>query len=498
MNDSPCVRPQGWIAWAMSSEEFQTAESDGGADGLPSGELGGKLAGLSLPRQVMALALWPFLQNLMGVGVGFADMMIAGHMEKAKSVEAAAIMDMMGASMYLMWLLMILQGAMGTGAMALVSRSTGARDMKSANLALGQSLLMGVGTGVVSGILIWLLVPHMGRFFGLSDLAQEYVTDYMRMGALLAPFSGVLFVASSSLRAYGDTMRPFWAMFLVNVVNVAASLYLVYGAGWGVTGLAVGTVIGWAAGAVMILWFLRPSIKAGQGTGDDAPLELHIGNLKYDIPMLRRIWNVSWPSMFEIVGMWSVHAVGVYFIGTMKAGTMGAHAMVVRLESVSFMPGFAVGMAASTLTGQYLGAKNPEMAKRAVRFCWVVAMVAMGGTGLLVSVFNTGFLALFGDPTSEQFRVAAPVIRVVGLMQILTATMMVMKMSMRGAGDTRTVTIYSFISMGLIRIAILWLLMRWYDLDLLGIWMVFMADVLLQCILFVRLHLKGDWLEKEV
>ena len=82
-------------------------------------------------------------------------MMIAGRMEQ--SGKAEAIMDMMGASMYLMWLLMILQGAMATGAMALVSRSTGARDMKAANLALGQSLLLGVASGAVSGLMIWLV-----------------------------------------------------------------------------------------------------------------------------------------------------------------------------------------------------------------------------------------------------------------------------------------------------------------------------------------------------
>lgn len=479
----------------MSSEEFQTI-SEKLTKEPPLGELGGKLAGLSLPKQVLVLALWPFLQNLMGVGVGFADMMIAGRMDKGESGEA--IMDMIGASMYLMWLLMILQGAMGTGAMALVSRSTGARDMKSANLALGQSLVLGIATGFISGVLIWLVVPHMGQFFGLSDLAQEYLTNYMRMGCLLAPFSGVLFVASSCLRAYGDTMKPFWSMFLVNLVNIGASLYFVYELGWGLKGLAAGTVIGWGSGAGLILWFLRPNSKIRQQAGGGVPLELRAGNLRYDIPMLRRIWNVSWPSMIEIMGMWSVHAVGVYFIGRMGAGMMGAHAMVIRLESVSFMPGFAVAMAASTLTGQYLGAKNPEMAKKAVRLCWLFAIVAMGGTGLLVSVFNTEFLALFGDPSSEQFQIAAPVIRVVGLMQLVNATMMVMKMSMRGAGDTRTVTVYSFISMGLIRIGLLWALMKWFDLSLLGIWLVMMVDVVVQCIIFVKLHLKGDWLKREV
>ena len=485
----------GWGPRIMPSDEFQSAR-DLNSDESSGNELGGKLAGLSLPKQVLTLALWPFLQNLMGVGVGFADMMIAGRMEKGEAGEA--VMDMMGASMYLMWLLMILQGAMGTGAMALVSRSTGARDMQSANLALGQSLLLGVGSGLVSGVAIWFVVPYMGQFFGLSDLAQEYVNDYMRVGVLLAPFSGVLFVASSCLRAYGDTMKPFWSMFLVNVVNIGTSLYFVYELGWGVKGLAAGTVVGWAAGAFMILWFLRPNSRLRREAGGEMPLELKVGNLRYDMPMLRRIWSVSWPSMIEIMGMWSVHAIGVYFIGTLKAGTMGAHAMVIRLESVSFMPGFALGMAASTLTGQYLGAKNPEMAKKAVRFCWLVAVIAMGGTGVIVSIFHTEFLALFGDPDSEQFQIAAPVIRIVGLMQAVNATMMVMKMSMRGAGDTRTVTMYSFVSMGVIRVGVLWLLMSWMELSLLGVWLVMMSDVLIQAIVFVRLHFRGKWLTKKV
>lgn len=460
-------------------------------------ELGGKLAGMSLSRQVMALALWPFLQNLLGVGVGFADMMIAGRMEKGEAAEA--IMDMMGASMYLMWLLMILQGAMATGAMALVSRSTGARDMKAANLALGQSLLLGIASGAVSGVMIWMAVPFMADFFNLSDLATTYVMDYMRVAALLAPFSGVLFVASSCLRGYGDTMKPFLAMFIVNVVNVCLSIWFVYQLGWGVKGLAGGTVIGWAAGAGFILWFLRPQGKASQEASEEGePLVLHMQNLRYDMPMLRRIWRVSWPSMIEIIGMWSVHAVGVYFIGHLKAGTLGAHAMVVRLESVSFMPGFAIGMAASTLTGQYLGAGDKVMAKKAVRFCWVVAVLSMGSAGLLISFFNTEFLSMFGMSGTAQSDVAAPVIRFVGLFQALTATMMVMKMSMRGAGATRLVTVYSFASMWLIRVGGLWVAMKYFDIGLLGIWKVMMVDVLIQAIIFVWLHLKGDWLNTEV
>jgi Na+-driven multidrug efflux pump len=162
------------------------------------------------------------------------------------------------------------------------------------------------------------------------------------------------------------------------------------------------------------------------------------------------------------------------------------------------MPGFAIGMAASTLAGQYLGAGNIEMAKKSVRFCWVVAVVTMGSAGILISVFNMEFLSLFGNIAKEQLDMAAPVIRVVGLFQVLNATIMVMKMAMRGAGATRIVTLYSFGSMFAFRVGLLWAAMYWLNVDLLGAWLVMMVDVVVQSIIFVRLHFKGDWLKMEV
>lgn len=294
-------------------------------------------------------------------------------------------------------------------------------------------------------------------------------------------------------------MKPFIAMCIVNMVNISLSIWFVYGLGWGVQGLAAGTVIGWVVGAAFILLILRPRGKVREEVaGSDKHLVLELENLRYDVPMLRRIWRVSWPSMIEIIGMWFVHAIGLHLIGTLKAGALGAHAMVVRLESVSFMPGFAIGMAASTLTGQYLGAGDRKMAKKAVLFCWLVAVAAMGGTGLLISYFNTEFLWLFGMSGTQQSEVAAPVIRFVGLLQALTATMIVMKMAMRGAGATRLVTVYSFGSMLLIRVGVLWAAVHWFAIDLLGIWQIMMLEVLVQAVIFLWLFFKGDWLATEV
>ena len=52
-------------------------------------ELGGRLAGLSLPRQVYVLAIWPLLEQFMAFMVGMVDLMLAGRLEPEPMAVAA-------------------------------------------------------------------------------------------------------------------------------------------------------------------------------------------------------------------------------------------------------------------------------------------------------------------------------------------------------------------------------------------------------------------------
>ena len=214
-------------------------------------ELGGMLAGLSLKKQLISLALWPFLQNLMGTMVSLADRIIAGN---TMSVEAqSSILDAMGIAMYVAWLMMILQGAIAKGAQALVSMVFGAHDYCLTERATGQSIMLGAISGVLSGVMVWCLTPVLTRFFGLDEVAAEYALQYLRIISYSAPLSGVLFVCNSCMRAGGDTKTPLMSMTVVNVVNILLSLWfmtaLMPPEEMGIAGLAWGTVGGqWGDG----------------------------------------------------------------------------------------------------------------------------------------------------------------------------------------------------------------------------------------------------------
>src|SRR5690606_17308257 len=80
--------------------------------------VGGRLAGLSLPRQVAVLAVWPLLEQIVAFCVGFTDLLISGRISSDEGVRVA-ILDAMGLGGYVSWFFNILQGAVATGVMAL-------------------------------------------------------------------------------------------------------------------------------------------------------------------------------------------------------------------------------------------------------------------------------------------------------------------------------------------------------------------------------------------
>ena len=214
-----------------------------------------------------------------------------------------------------------------------------------------------------------------------------------------------------------------------------------------------------------------------------------------------RIIKVGIPQLIEILGMWSIHAYGlrmIALIGGKDEGLIGSHGLAVQIESISFMPGFALGTAASTLAGQYLGAGSKDMAQKAVRQCWRVALFVMSFMGVVL-YFNAEFLVSIMSPVGgSQAELAVVLVTIVAFAQPFFATAMVMKNSMRGVGATGIVMCYSFTVMLLFRVGLLSLMVYFYGADLKMIWYILTLDIIVQALVFVWVHYRGKWLEAKV
>ncbi|MEX0886045.1 MAG: MATE family efflux transporter [Phycisphaeraceae bacterium] len=450
-------------------------------------ELTGRLAGLSLPRQVYVLAIWPLLEQLLNSLVSFVDMALAGRL-------SVAVADAVAVTGYIGWLMGMLLMGLGVGSTALIARAVGARHRRVASAAVGQSMLMAVVWGAAIGFGLWFGGPPIGRFFQLEGETLALASLYIRILAFAAPLAAVLFVGAACLRGAGDTRSPFFAMLAVNIVNVIASVLLVFGpapiGGWGVAGIAMGTTLAWAVGAMCILYVL----VSGRGG-----LRLHLHRLRPHWHTMRRIIRVGVPSLVESSGMWIGNAIVGRIVGGLGAsGVLGAHMIAIRIESLGFLPAVAVGTAAATLVGQYLGAGRPDRARQAGYVCWGVGAGWMAAMGVVFILFPEALARLLAPDEPTLYEAAAPLLIIAGPVQVFFGTYMVLAHVLRGAGDTTTAMALTYGCTFLLRLPAAWVLAEPMGMGLVGVWLALCGELVIRGLVFAARFMHGGWMRVRV
>ncbi len=446
--------------------------------------LPGHLEGLSVRRQVVVLAIWPLLEQVLGFCVGFVDTAIAGRLS-IEATEAIAV------AAYTGWLLALLFGSIGVGAAALVSRAIGAKHRRLANAALGQSLILAALLACVIAVLLYSFAYQIGALMNLTGSSLQMAGIYLRVLAIASIPHGLLYVSTACLRASGDTRTPFRILAIVNVVNVVASWLFVFGpepiGGRGVVGIAAGTAVAWSIGAVLVIRALLSG---------NSPIRLRWFRLRPNRAMLRRIYRISLPQFADSLIIWTGNFLVASLVGyigrTMQDGALGAHVIVIRVEAISYLPGWALAVAAATLTGQYLGLGDPRRARQATVYCWILAMLTMGCMGVLFMTIPELLVRLVTDEP-YLLELTPQLLRICGPVQIFLGTAMVLDQAMRGAGDTRMATILVATSTLFVRLPAAYIGGLTLGGGVAGVWLGVCAEITFRAVIAGTYYATGRW-----
>jgi len=161
-------------------------------------------------------------------------------------------------------------------------------------------------------------------------------------------------------------------------------------------------------------------------------------------------------------------------------------------ESISYMPAFGFATAASTMVGQNLGAKEPEAATVSAWECWKMALLVMGSMAVLFILFPTAFMKIFTDDV-RVYPFAYTTMRVMGYVQLPESAGFVVGGALRGAGDTRSVLVYTIIGAWLVRVGLTLIFIAVLKMGLLGAWLAMAADWTVRAALMVRRWHGGKW-----
>jgi putative MATE family efflux protein len=263
----------------------------------------------------------------------------------------------------------------------------------------------------------------------------------------------------------GDTRTPMTAIIMVNVLHVILAVPLIYGKfglpPMGVKGAAIAINCSEAVGCCYLLFEAfrkRYFFFSGITTEIFAP-----------------IWRVGWPVALERIAQQSGQLFYSSFIISYGTSAYAAHQIGLSIESLSFMPGAGMGIAAATLMGQALGAGKLRRARISHNEALRLALLVMTAMALIFLCIPQQLMALFtADP--EVIEKGSMFLRLVAFAQIPLAISFVYAGSLRGTGDTFYVFIVTLVAMWGIRVAFSWIAARWLHLSLYAVWAVFLID----------------------
>jgi MATE family multidrug resistance protein len=340
----------------------------------------------NLVRSVNGLAIPIIAENLFQTMLGVVDLAMVG------TLGAVAIAGT-GSALQIMFLVISALSAITVGTTVLVARFTGAGEPEHGSRAAKQSLVMGVGLAVVVTILGHFYAHTVISWLGVEPEVVVAGGGYLDVVAQMSLFLIVQLVCGGALRGAGDTRTPMVVTGLVNLVNIGVAYVLIFGhfgfPAMGVVGSAWGASVARMIGAIVMVAILASGRRKIDIRGLDGWMP--------DLSIMKRTLKIGLPSMIEQTMM----SLGMLFYSLIVIGmgtdAYAAQRITFNALSVSFLPGLGFGMAATTMTGQSLGAKRPDIARRSTWIAFRMAAVWMCLVGAGLFIFDRQIMQLFTD-----------------------------------------------------------------------------------------------------
>ncbi len=389
--------------------------------------------------------------------------------------------------------LMIL-GALGIGANALVARYTGARDMPQAALIGGQALSI--------SLLVTAAYAAMGALFSDSFFAfiirdaatlaftREYFTTALFSGGFaLLP----LLVCSGIIRGTGNTRVPMVIALIANTYNVIGDYLLIFGnfgfPELGVRGAALAT-----GSAQLIALFLSLGY-----------LFFHKGVLPFSLKSLyplrrtviRKLLKFSIPAGAEELTLSGSRVVSSSWIAMLGPVAFAANAAAIAAEAISFMPGHALAIAATTLVGQRLGAGYINQARLTGYWAVLIGVLFMSSVGMVFLLMPYMVMRLFDPPDPEVVRLGVLCLQIAGITQPFIALSMIFSGALKGTGDAKGPFRISLYSNLLVRLPLMYIIIFVLRLEVHYIWWAMTLQYALSALLLFFRYRKKKWDELE-
>jgi len=316
-------------------------------------------------RDVLAIAVPMIFSNVTTPLIGAVDTAVIGQLGSAPLIGAVAV----GATIFTFFYWAF--GFLRMGTTGLTAQASGAARQREVLATLYRALLVAGAAGLAIIVLQGAIAAAAFTLMGASADVNTAARTYFDIRIWSAPAALVNYALVGWFIGLGRAGMAFRLQLLLNLTNIGLDALFVLGFGWGIAGVAAGTLIAETGAAVV---GIAVALRAAEGVKLRAWRVFNAGKLK-------RMIAVNGDIMIRTLGL--LFAFSFFTAQGARSGDLilAANAVLMHFLSVSayFLDG--VAYATEALTGKAIGARDPKRFSAAVRLSSVWAAALSLATG---------------------------------------------------------------------------------------------------------------------
>ncbi|NLB19518.1 MAG: MATE family efflux transporter [Clostridium sp.] len=422
-------------------------------------------------RYAVMILAWPILIELVLSSLfGMVDMMMLGWISD-RSLSAASVAAV-GITNQPMFIGLSLAQALNVGGTAMIARYVGSKQTHRIDSVLKHVILLNmvflaIPLSTIGLIFTDQIMIFMGAEADTLDAGRIYFKIIM-VGYIFQSFNMAI---SAALRGIGETKAPMKINLRVNAINVMGNAVLIYGLFFfptlGVTGAAVSTAISHVLASVLILRYI---------TGKESPLKVDLKKkFTYNKTVIQNLIRIGVPASLESLAL----RIGVLLFVRIVAGlgtvVYASHQIALSILGLSFQPGQAFGIAASSMVGRSIGASNLHLAEQYAKETRKIGSLISTGMAVVLFFFGPQIVGLYtNDPVIIENSSMA--LKIIALVQPFQSSQLILAGALRGAGDTLWPLVATFTGIFFFRVVLAYLFVNVLNMGLMGAWLAVLAD----------------------
>ncbi|MEN5307762.1 MATE family efflux transporter [Chryseobacterium cucumeris] len=375
---------------------------------------------------------------------------------------------------------------LGIAAATLTARRAGEKDKEGMGRTAQYIILLALFFAVLIGGVSCFFASEIVDFLGISASTVTEGVSFSRLVFLSIGLVILRLSVNGLFRGAGDADIAMKSLWICHISNIIFAVILVFGLGFipafGLMGLAYATVLSRTLG-VLYQAFIFATGKTSISIR--VPLQL-------DIPLLQKILKLAFGGLVQYIIPTSSWLIMVKIISTFGTTALAGYIIAQRIASVATMPAWGIGNAAGVLTGQNLGAGEPERAEKTVWRAGTINMTYL----VIVALFwqiAAEYVVKFFTTEPEVAGYAVQYIHVVSMAYLLLGFTMVISRALNAAGNIMQVTLLYIVMFYVIQLPMAYLLGVRLHWELRGIFTAIVSSEIVLAVLFLMIFKNGKW-----